>query len=229
MPTVEELINAVEQRSPAGSPLERVSAAADLSRELAGLGDQVADHFVAEARAAGASWSEIGAALGVSKQAAQQRFSVRGLLARLRPNRFVLDARRMVELADEEALALGHGHVGTEHLLLALARSPETAGGRMLATAGISHEAVRARVVELLGPCNGERPKRLRFTPRAKRALEDALREARDVGDSYIGSEHLLLGLLRHEDAVAPKVLRDLGAPPERLRELVTAARAQAA
>jgi hypothetical protein len=137
--------------------------------------------------------------------------------------RFTRRARQVVVLAQEEAEALGHGRVGTEHLLLGLVRAEDEATAPALAEAGVTAEAARAKVAELLE--GQERRRRTHFTRAAKRALEGSLLEARDLGDNYIGAEHVLLGLLRDERAGALEVLRALGVEPDSLRAAVLAAR----
>jgi ATP-dependent Clp protease ATP-binding subunit ClpA len=167
--------------------------------------------------------------------------------------RFTDEARQAIVRAQEEAAALGHDYVGTEHLLLGLAAGE----GALLASFGATHEAlvaqtlreigpgrpadaaalasigidlaeVRRRVEEAFGPGALERtragralcPER-RFTPRAKKALELAMKEARRLGHGYIGPEHLLLGVLALREGVAVKLLEDLGASRERIRGAV--------
>jgi ATP-dependent Clp protease ATP-binding subunit ClpA len=167
--------------------------------------------------------------------------------------RFTDDARQVVVRAQEEAAALNHDYVGTEHLLLGLAGSDEAVltslgigrqallgqilreigPGRptdaaALASLGIDLAEVRRRVEEAFGPGALERTRagrafcaERRFTPRSKKALELALKEARRLGQPYLGPDHLLLGVLAVREGVAVKLLEDLGASPERIRESV--------
>jgi len=138
--------------------------------------------------------------------------------------RFTGGARQVVVLAQEEAWALGHDHIGTGHLLLGLLREGEGAAGAVLRSAGLGPEGVRARVVELAVPGGrGAAEGQVRFGPKAKKALELALREAIALGHEEIGAEHVLLGLLRADDGAAAAILRGHGAEPERLREAVLA------
>jgi prophage maintenance system killer protein len=135
--------------------------------------------------------------------------------------RFTDRARRAVQLAQEEARLLNHNYVGTEHLLLGLLGEGEDVAAKALESLGISIEAVRAQVEELIG--HGERAPagHLPFTPRAKKALELSLREALRLGHNYIGTEHLLLGLAREREGVAAEMLIGFGAGHARLRDQV--------
>jgi ATP-dependent Clp protease ATP-binding subunit ClpA len=135
--------------------------------------------------------------------------------------RFTDRARRVVVLAQEEARMLNHNYIGTEHILLGLIHEGEGVANEALTALGVSLEAVRGRVEEIIGqgkkPLSGHIP----FTPRAKKVLELSLREALSLGNDYIGTEHILLGLIREGDGVACHVLTDLGVGHDRVRELV--------
>jgi hypothetical protein len=137
--------------------------------------------------------------------------------------RFTRRARQVVVFAQEEADSLGHTRVGTEHLLLGLIRAEDETTAPILAEAGLGLEAARERVKELV--TDEQRRRRIPFTRAAKRTLENALREARDLGDAYIGAEHVLLGLLDDERNGAARIVSDLGADPEALRAAVHARR----
>ncbi|HCT14423.1 MAG TPA: NDP-hexose 4-ketoreductase [Corynebacterium nuruki] len=135
--------------------------------------------------------------------------------------RFTDRARRVVVLAQEEARALNHNYIGTEHILLGLIHEGEGVAAKALESMGISLEAVRTEVEDIIGtgghPPNGYIP----FTPRAKKVLELALREALQLGHKYIGTEHILLGLIREGEGVAAQVLVKLGADLSRVRQQV--------
>jgi prophage maintenance system killer protein len=135
--------------------------------------------------------------------------------------RFTDRARRAVQLAQEEARLLNHNYVGTEHLLLGLLREGEGVAAKALGSLGISIEAVRAQVEELIGHGESAPAGHLPFTPRAKKALELSLREALQLGHNYIGTEHLLLGLAREGEGVAAELLIGFGAGHARLRDQV--------
>ncbi len=135
--------------------------------------------------------------------------------------RFTDRARRVVVLAQSEARMLNHNYIGTEHLLLGLIHEGEGVAARALEQLDISLAAVQQRVEEVIG--RGDQPPtgHIPFTPRAKKVLELSLREALRIGHNYIGTEHLLLGLIREGEGVAAQVLRQLGADLERVRQEV--------
>jgi len=135
--------------------------------------------------------------------------------------RFTDRARRAVHLAEEEARLLRHDYVGTEHLLLGLLYESEGVAAKALEPLGISREDVRGQVEEIIGHGQASRPGPIPFTCRAKKVLELSLREALALGHHYIGSEHLLLGLLREGEGVAAQVLTRLGVGHALARERV--------
>jgi prophage maintenance system killer protein len=135
--------------------------------------------------------------------------------------RFTDRARRAVHLAQEEARLLRHNWVGTEHLLLGLLYEEEGAAARALASLGISRESVRVQVEEMIGYGESSPAGPIPFTARAKKALELSLREALQLGHHYLGTEHLLLGLLREGEGIAAQVLTRLGTDYARVRERV--------
>jgi ATP-dependent Clp protease ATP-binding subunit ClpC len=139
--------------------------------------------------------------------------------------RFTERARQAVVLAQDEARALGHGFIGTEHLLLGLLREEQGLAARALGSLGVTLEAAREHVVEIVGHGEGDASTgQIPFTPRGKQALELALRESQALGHGYIGTEHILLGLVRLDDGVASGVLHRLGADEERVRAEVVRA-----
>jgi ATP-dependent Clp protease ATP-binding subunit ClpC len=132
--------------------------------------------------------------------------------------RFTDRARVTLALAQDEALSLNHGFIGTEHILLALLSEGEGVGARALHTLGITHEAVRIEVLEAIGFSATDPNSSPPFTPRAKKVLELSLRESLQLGHNYIGTEHLLLGLVREGEGVAATVLVNLGLDLTRVR-----------
>jgi hypothetical protein len=148
---------------------------------------------------------------------ARRRWVARGMF-----ERFTDRARRVVVLAQEEARMLSHNYIGTEHILLGLIRDGEGVAARALESLGISLEAVRQQVEEIIGQGQQAPYGHIPFTPRAKRVLELSLRESRQLGHNYIGTEHILLGLIREGQGVAAQVLVGLGADPNRVRQQVT-------
>ena len=135
--------------------------------------------------------------------------------------RFTDRARRVVALAQEEARMLNHNYIGTEHILLGLVREGEGVAARALESLGISLEAVRQQVKEIIGRGQQASSGHIPFTPRAKKVLELSLREAQLLGHNYIGTEHILLGLIREGDGVAAQVLVRMGADLNRARPQV--------
>src|SRR6195952_5183981 len=135
--------------------------------------------------------------------------------------RFTDRARRVVVLAQEEARMLSHNYIGTEHILLGLIHEGEGVAAKALESLGISLEAVRAQVEEIIGQGQQAPSGHIPFTPRAKKVLELSLREALQLGHNYIGTEHILLGLIREGEGVAAQVLQKLGADLNRVRQQV--------
>ena len=135
--------------------------------------------------------------------------------------RFTDRARRVVVLAQEEARMLNHNYIGTEHILLGLIHEGEGVAAKALESLGISLEGVRAQVEEIIGQGQQAPSGHIPFTPRAKKVLELSLREALQLGHNYIGTEHILLGLIREGEGVAAQVLVKLGADLNRVRQQV--------
>jgi hypothetical protein len=198
--------------------------------ELTNLGDQLVDHFVEAARRDGCSWAQIGSVLGVSRQGAQQRYG--GVLRRpcMRTRgrggsdvaRFGPDARRAVVAAQVAARRMGHDHVDTKHLLLGiLAAGPDAAGATMLERCGLTRAEVETEVASAVGrehePTKGHIP----FSAGAKKALELSLPEAIASGHRRIGTEHLLLALLRERTSLAAELLARHGVELDRVVGLV--------
>ena len=135
--------------------------------------------------------------------------------------RFTDRSRRVVVLAQEEARMLNHGYIGTEHILLGLLREGDGVAARTLESLGISLDAVRQQVEEVIGRGQQAPSGHIPFTPRAKRVLELSLRESLQLGQGYIGPEHILLGLIRESGGVAAQVMVKLGADLNRVRPRV--------
>src|SRR5437764_5035198 len=137
--------------------------------------------------------------------------------------RFTDQARRVVVLAQEEARLLGHGYIGTEHILLGLLAEGEGLAAQALASLDISLDAAREQVAEIIGQGTGQPSGHIPFTPRTKKVLELSLREAQRLGDSYIGTEHVLLGMAREGEGVGVQVMDRLGAGKDRVLAQVLA------
>jgi hypothetical protein len=223
---LDELVAAVEETDGA---LERVSAAAALQDEIEALGDELLDHFVKEARDQGCSWTQIGEALGVTRQAAQQRHG--GLIARLVEGltgglfkRFTARARDAVVAAQAAARDRNHEWVGTEHLLIGLVANEDgNVAENALARLGVDRPTIVHAVDELVGPGTEPVKGHIPFTPRAKKTLELALREALRMGHNYIGCEHIVLALARVDKGVAACILTEQGVTYKVLERTVSA------
>ena len=135
--------------------------------------------------------------------------------------RFTDRARRVVVLAQEEARMLNHNYIGTEHILLGLIHEGEGVAAKALESLGIALEGVRQQVEEIIGQGQQAPSGHIPFTPRAKKVLELSLREALQLGHNYIGTEHILLGLIREGEGVAAQILVKLGADLNRVRQQV--------
>ena len=132
--------------------------------------------------------------------------------------RFTERARQVVVLAQDEARALKHNYIGTEHILLGLLREEEGLAARVLESLDITVEEVRAQVARIVGQGDEVTTGQIPFTPRAKKVLELALREALSLGHNYIGTEHILLGIVRENEGVAARILLDFDADAEKVR-----------
>jgi len=132
--------------------------------------------------------------------------------------RFTERARQVVVLAQEEARELKHNYIGTEHLLLGLLREGDSVPTRVLEGLGVTFAKVKGQVARTIGQGDEVTPGQIPFTPRAKKVLELALREALTLKHSYIGPEHILLGLVRENEGVAARILLDFGADAEKIR-----------
>ncbi len=220
-----QLIVAVEVG--ADDPLDRVATAAALKDHIEAVGDDLLDHFVKAARDDGASWTQIGEALGVTRQAAQQRHGgfFDRLLDRLkdgRLTRFTPRAREAVLAARIAARDRGHPAVGTEHLLVGLYADAGSVAAIALDRLGLDRATAERLVDERFpaGPVPGEG--RVPFSPPARKVLEEALGVALGFGHNYIGTEHLVLALGQVGGAAA-EILEARGITSERLQEATLA------
>ncbi|MBM0231466.1 ATP-dependent Clp protease ATP-binding subunit [Micromonospora sp. STR1_7] len=195
--------------------LDQLTDAVLVADHLGEVADHLIGHFVDQARRSGASWTDIGRSMGVSKQAAQKRFVAKASTdaGALDPSagfgRFTLRARNVVMASQEEARATGHAEIGPEHLVLGLLAEPEGLAAKVMAGRGATPEAVREAVGAALPPPADQVPDLIPYDARGKKALELTFREALRLGHNYIGTEHILLALLEQEDGTG--VLNDLG------------------
>jgi hypothetical protein len=203
-----QLIDQLDADLIGSDALAKVTEAQQRARSLTGIGDQLIDHFVNQARQAGTSWSQLGDALGVSKQAAQQRW-VPGATGNF--SRFTTRARHVVVLAEGKARELRHGQVDTEHLLLGLIAEEEGVGGRVVIETAGSREAAERAVLDTLRPGTENPPTHIPFTDGNKAVFRATLDEALGMGHNYIGTEHILLGLLKVPEGRAAQLLDGLG------------------
>ncbi|MFT7838195.1 Clp protease N-terminal domain-containing protein [Saccharothrix sp. BKS2] len=197
-----------------GDVLGRLTAAVRLSGELDELGDHLIGHFVDEARRAGASWTDIGESIGVTKQAAQKRF-VPKESAELRPSfdRYTDRARRVVVLARHHARF--SERIGTEHLLLGLLDESGGLAAKTIAALEASEGTTRLVLLNALDPTGRQPPAQQLFTARCKKVLELAVRESLRLGHRFVGTEHVLLGLLAVGEGTAAEVLLATGVTRE--------------
>ena len=240
VPDLDHLVTAVRRRASSDDPMERLAEAVQVGNELGARADALVDHFVSEARDAGLSWAQVGACLGVTKQAAQQQFvepfvDVRRPRDRHpRPGRegfeaYTRRARQTMKAAVRAAQSMGCTFVGTEHLLLGMIDVGEGVGPDALAAIRPLEEW-RAAVVESVTVAPRRVRGRIPFTPLARSAMAHAAVEASRLGHNYVGTEHQLLALAAIGDGVAAKVLTEHGADHDRLRrEIVTLLAAPAA
>ena len=222
-PGLQELVDSVERDAASEDPLDLLATASSTVTALEEVGDAVLGHFVDRCRRQGHSWSEISAALGVTKQAAHKRFSFPAPTL----ERFTERARRSIDAAATAARSLGHNFVGTEHLLLGLFAEPEGLAARALAERGVDRATVEAKVLEVIPRRAESLMDNPPYIPQASLALQGALAEALRLGHNYIGTEHVLLALLRGRDTLAGRILGELGVGREaveaRLVAMITA------
>ena len=199
-------------------PLDQLTDAVLAAEFLGEIADHLIGHFVDQARKSGASWTDIGRCMGVTKQAAQKRFVPKSPsdAGALDPNagfgRFTPRARNVVVVAQNKAHEAGNNEIHTAHLLLALFAEPEGLAVKLLASQGVDADAVAAAVT--LPPRVDDVPALIPFSPAAKKVLELTFRQALRLGHNYIGTEHILLALLEAEDDDGP--LHGLGVDMDR-------------
>jgi hypothetical protein len=215
---LQDLIDQLDSELTDADPLTKLGEAQARARNLNDIGDQLVDHYVAQARDSGATWSQIGDALGVSKQAAQQR-RVGGQY-----ERFTARARTVVVHAQETARAFKHPTVGTEHVLLGLINESEGLAARILAKLAGPLDKLSAAITATMQRADGASVAHPPFDDECKQVLEQTLQEALELGHNYIGTEHILLGLLRVPECRAARLLAEAGADYSRTRDLVVGA-----
>ncbi|WP_329542352.1 Clp protease N-terminal domain-containing protein [Streptomyces sp. NBC_01358] len=202
---LDDLIAAIKKVHP--DALDQLQDAVIAADHLGDVADHLIGHFVDQARRSGASWTEIGKSMGVTRQAAQKRFVAKdpGGLSELDPSqgfsRFTVRAKNVVMAAQNEAHAAGNAEIGTEHIVLGLLSEPEALAGAFIKAQGIALDTVRQAAEQALpAAAEGEVPELIPYNADARKALELTFREALRMGHNYIGTEHILLALLEHED-----------------------------
>ncbi len=227
---LDDLIEAI--RNVHTDALDQLSNAVLLADHLGEVSDHLIGHFVDQARRSGASWTDIGASLGVTKQAAQKRFvpkagEVAAGGADAGFGRYTPRARNVVVTAQNAARAANTNRITPAHLVLGLLDDPGSLAGRVLATLGAGPDAVRAAATAALPPAAEEMPALVPFDAAAKKVLELTIREALRLGHNYVGTEHILLAQLAFEDGSG--LLSDLGLDRSAVESQVAAALAAVA
>ncbi|MEV4429348.1 Clp protease N-terminal domain-containing protein [Streptomyces sp. R-07] len=200
---LDELIEAIKKVHP--DALEQLSGAVIAADHLGDVADHLIGHFVDQARRSGASWTDIGRSMGVTRQAAQKRFVPKEPDAeKMDPNagfsRFTPRARNVVMAAQNEATAARNAETLPAHLALGLLAEPEGLAAHWITSRGVTLDQVREAVTATLPPAADEVPALVPYDAAAKKVLELTFREALRLGHNYVGTEHILLALLEHED-----------------------------
>jgi len=215
LPSLDDLIRLVEETNAEADSLQQLTDAVVLSGRIADLGGGLVGHFVERARSSGATWEEIGERMGVSKQAAQKRFALKGRQGRggFFLTRLAEEAREVVRRAVTHARESGSSHVGIEHLVLGLLDDPESVACRAITALGGSVDEIRsvAQSETDLDEAVDRGGGRIPFSADSKKVLELALRETIRSGDRRIGTGHILLGLIRDEKSPGARVLLESG------------------
>jgi Clp amino terminal domain, pathogenicity island component len=225
---LDELIGYVKSQE--GTALDHVSAAVRTAEHLGELADHLIGHFVDQARRSGASWTEIGASMGVTKQAAQKRFVPKAgdwqtlveEAFREHPfSRFTDRARRSVQAAQSQARDHRHDFIGTEHLALGVLTEPDGLAVKAIEALGVTREQAREALIAALLPATVQEPTEGRkpLTPLARKVFDLAVRKALLLRHNYIGTEHLLLGLLEEDEGIGGRTLTGLGVTRQRAEE----------
>jgi ClpA/ClpB-like protein len=208
---LDDLIEAIKNTH--SDALEQLADAVRAADHLGDVADHLIGHFVDQARRSGASWTEIGRSMGVTKQAAQKRFVAKGEASDLDASqgfsRFTDRARKVVVAAQEEARARGNNQITVSHLLLGLVADPASRGARAIVAQGVSLDAVRETAIATLAAAAESVPALIPFDAHAKKALELTFREALRLNSQQVGTEHILLAVLELEDGTG--VLAGLG------------------
>ncbi|MBO1330593.1 Clp protease N-terminal domain-containing protein [Streptomyces sp. VRA16 Mangrove soil] len=203
---LDDLIDAIKKAH--NDALDQLQDAVIAADHLGDIADHLIGHFVDQARRSGASWTDIGKSMGVTRQAAQKRFVPKGSENDLDPsqgfNRYTTRARNVVVHAQTEAHANKNTTITTAHLVLGLLHEPEALGAKAILAQDVLLDTVRQEATAELPASADESPALIPFDAEAKKALELTFREALRLGHNYIGTEHLLLALLEQENGSGP-------------------------
>lgn len=223
---LDDLIAAIKQVHP--DALDQLTDAVLAADHLGEVADHLIGHFVDQARRSGASWTDIGRSMGVTKQAAQKRFVPKDPASPLDLDpsqgfgRFTPRARNVVVTAQNEARATGSPEITTGHLVLGLLADPEAIAARVIVARGVPLDRVRETVLATIPAAGGEVPALTPFDAGARKVLELTFREALRLGHNYVGTEHILLALMELEGGSGP--LAGLGLDKPAVEAAVTAA-----
>jgi hypothetical protein len=223
---LDDLIEAI--KAVHSDALDQLSDAVIAADHLGEVADHLIGHFVDQARRSGASWTDIGKSMGVSKQAAQKRFVARGTAepSDLDPSqgfsRFTDRARNVVMAAQNEARAAGNDEIRPEHLVLGLLNESEGLAAKAIMAQGVALDTVRRTVTAQLPAAVDELPDLIPYDAQARKVLELTFRQALRLGHNYIGTEHILLALLEFEDGAG--VLAGIGIDKAAAEADITAA-----
>lgn len=205
---LDDLIEAIKKGH--SDTLEQLTDAVLAADHLGEVADHLIGHFVDQARRSGASWTDIGKSMGVTRQAAQKRFVPKGAgeAVTLDPSqgfdRFTPRAKSVVTAAQDEARAAGNAEIGVGHLALGLLTEPDAVAAQSLIAQDAPLDAVRGAVTAVLPPAAETVPELIPYDAAARKVLELTYREALRLGHNYIGTEHILLALLEFEDGAGP-------------------------
>ncbi|WP_037159147.1 Clp protease N-terminal domain-containing protein [Rhodococcoides fascians] len=224
---LDDLIDAIKKVH--DDELEQLSDAVVAADSLGDLADHLIGHFVDQARRSGASWTDIGQSMGVSKQAAQKRFVPKGpggsdsaMDASEGFKRFTPRAKNVVVASQNEANAAGNAEIAPAHLVLGLLTEKESIGTRFLLSDGRTEQQVRDAAQALLPASEGRSPALIPYDAGSKKVLELTFREALRLGHNYVGTEHVLLAMLEFENGAG--LLTDLGLEKNAVEEQLVAA-----
>ncbi|WP_262699725.1 MULTISPECIES: Clp protease N-terminal domain-containing protein [Streptomyces] len=221
---LDDLIEAIKKVHP--DALDQLTDAVIAAEHLGEVADHLIGHFVDQARRSGASWTDIGKSMGVTRQAAQKRFvpKASGEPSDLDPSqgfgRYTTRARSVVVASQNEARAADNAEIRPEHLILGLLAEPEGLAAKAIVAQGVLLDAVRQEAAAALPPAADSMPALVPFDADARKVLELTFREALRLGHNYIGTEHILLALLEHEDGAG--LLTGLGIDKATTVDIIT-------